>query len=74
MVNRILNYEEQKPIILGFMRGRVLHVSFPPGLFLKAAKYGERAAPQWKIGYPISLAFGLLLGAIYHYHRFGYEI
>lgn len=63
-VNRFLNHDqEQKVIVLGSMMGvgYFMYTWAILGLFPAAAKYGERAAPQWKISYPTSLAFGVLL-------------
>ncbi|CCH45113.1 putative transporter SEO1 [Wickerhamomyces ciferrii] len=63
-VNRILkNDPEQKSIVMGSMMGigYFVYTWAPLGLFPTGEKYGERAAPRWKIGYPASLGFNIAM-------------
>lgn len=67
-INRILrDDQEQKAIVMGSMMsiGYFLYTWLPLALFPTASKYGDRAAPRWKVGYPAQLGFSILLGSLF---------
>ncbi|CCH44174.1 Vitamin H transporter [Wickerhamomyces ciferrii] len=67
-INRILKHDpEQKAIVLGSTMsfGFIAFTWIPLGLYPTAESEGKKAAPQWRIGYPVALFCSILMGALF---------